>query len=501
MPVDIDQEVGTDAGVVRGSWTDAVAVFRGIPYAAPPVGSRRFRAPVPAQRWEGVRDALDFGPPAPQTTRGGDTPAWAARAFESDDWLTLNVWSPDLGSARLPVMVWIHGGSYQRDTSLNPHWDGATLARSGAVVVSMNYRLGVEGFAHIAGAPDNRGILDQVAALRWVQDNVAAFGGDPDNVTVFGESAGAGSVAALLAMPSTAGLFRRAIAQSVPGTYFSTRLAAAISAQIAAELGAHASVDELADVPPRALVDATRIVVHKMPTLVDSWGPMTFTPTPFSPVVDGDVLPCAPWPALASGAARGIDLLVGHTRDEYRLLGANQRGEVTDEQAEFALKWLAPSRDGRHAYRAGYPDATPAQLHELVHADWLMRMPSLHLAEAQHAGKGHAWTYELCWAFNSEDGASHALDALLVLGTLDPDVVRSHPAAIPNAAEEALDVAHQMRTEWLDFATGDPGWPPYDPATRTTRVYKAAPTTVPYPEETSRRIWRDHRFDTLDLPT
>ncbi|MFD0366293.1 carboxylesterase family protein [Nocardia sp. GCM10030253] len=145
-----------------------------------------------------------------------------------------NVWSPDLGPAGLPVMVWIHGGKYLEGTSSNPHHDGATLAGAGVVTVSMNYRTGAEGFAHIAGAPNNRGILDQAAALQWVQDNVAAFGGDPGKVTVFGQSAGAGCIAALLTMPLAAGLFRRAIAQSVPGTYFSTKLAAAISATIAA---------------------------------------------------------------------------------------------------------------------------------------------------------------------------------------------------------------------------------------------------------------------------
>ncbi|MGI8869919.1 MAG: hypothetical protein ACR2F6_13985 [Mycobacteriales bacterium] len=129
-----------------------------------------------------------------------------------------------------------------------------------------------------------------------------------------------------------------------------------------------------------------------------------------------------------------------------------------------------------------------------------MRMPSLHLAEAQHAGGGSAWLYELCWAFNAEDGASHALDVLLVLGTLDPDLVRRHPAVLPNAPGQVGRVSEQMRTEWLDFATGHPGWPPYDQATRSTRVYNAEPATGPYPEETSRQIWRYHHFDTLELP-
>jgi para-nitrobenzyl esterase len=481
-------EIRTAQGVVRGRREGAVAVFRGIPYAQPPVGPLRFRAPVPARPWDGVRDALRFGPvpPSRQAEDGG-----------SGDWLTLTVWSPDLGTAGLPVMVWICGGAYLHCDSSNPHCDGAALAAAGAVVVSMNYRVGVEGFAHLTGAPDNRGILDQVAALRWVHDNIDAFGGAPGNVTVFGQSAGAGSTAALLTMPEAAGLFRRAIAQSVPGTYFSTRLAADVSATIAAEVGARATVDDLADLAPRELVRATDAVIRTMRDRSGVWGPMTRTPTPFSPVVDGDVLPQAPWPALADGAARDVDLLVGHTRDEYRLLAAGRDGEVTAEQATAALESLAPGQGAATAYRSAYPDATPATLHELVHADWLMRMPSLHLAEAQHAGGGRAWTYELVWG-PGPAGASHSLDVLLVFGTVDDDVLRH----APNAADEAAHLARVMRAEWLRFATtGDPGWPAHAPDDRATRVYDAEPSTLPYPEEASRRIWQEHRFDILDLIT
>jgi para-nitrobenzyl esterase len=420
----------------------------------------------------------------------------------SADCLTLNVWSPDLGVAGLPVMVWIHGGKYLEGTSASPHHDGAALAASGVVMVSINYRVGVEGFAHIVGAPDNRGILDQIAALRWVQDNIAAFGGDPGNVTVFGQSAGAGCIAALLAMPMAAGLFRRAIAQSMPGTYLSERLAAAISTTIAAKLGMRATVDELARIPPRALVDATDAVIQTMPEFVESWGPVALTPTPFSPVVDGVLLLDAPWRALTSGGARSIDLLVGHTRDEYSLFVPSLGSEVTDEQVTAALGHLAPAPHGSGNYRTAYPEATPGQLYETVNSDWLFRMPSLHLADAQHAGRGHAWLYELCWNFNPELGASHSLDYLLVLGTLSLDDVLSHPSARPNAANEVTRVAHQMRTDWVRFATtGTPGWAPYDPDTQSTRVYNADPTTRPYPEERSRRIWSTHQFNTLDLPT
>lgn len=480
---------------MRGRWENAIAVFRGIPYARPPIGLRRFATPAPAQPWDGVRSALDFGPAVPQAGY-----AVFGTGDGSTDWLTLNIWSPDLGAAGLPVMVWVHGGKYLQGAASNPHHDGATLAGTGVVMVSMNYRVDAEGFAHIAGAPDNRGILDQLAALRWVQDNVAAFGGDPGNVTVFGQSAGAGCIAALLAMPMAAGLFRRAIAQSVPGTYFSERLASAISAAIAAELGVRATAHELARIPPRPLVDATEAIIAKMPQFVDSWGPMALTPTPFSPVVGGADLPHAPWRALAGGAARDVELLVGHTRDEYSLFNAWRGKEVTDQQVTAAVERLAPASDGIGDYPAAYPEATPGQLYELVNSDWLFRMPSLQLADAQHAGGGAAWLYELCWSFDPQQGASHSLDVLLVFGALSDDDVRGHRYARPNAAREVDRVSHEMRIDWANFAsTGNPGWAPYDPGTRSTRVYSAEPFTQPYPEERSRRIWSTHRFDTLDL--
>ena len=221
------------SGSVRGRTEDGLAVFRGMPFARPPVGELRLAAPMPVEPWEGVREAVAFGPPPPQSSVMG---APAARDTDGD-WLTVNVWSPDPGAARLPVMVWIHGGGYVYGWSGDPLFDGAALARDGVVVVTFNYRLCAEGFGHFPGAPANRGLLDQVAALRWVQDNIAAFGGDPGRVTVFGESAGAGSIAALMAMPSATGLFHRAIAQSVPGLYFTEALATDIAAAITGHLG------------------------------------------------------------------------------------------------------------------------------------------------------------------------------------------------------------------------------------------------------------------------
>ncbi|WP_083913367.1 carboxylesterase/lipase family protein [Nocardia concava] len=493
-------DVIAGAGVIRGIWDGAVAVFRGIPYAEPPVGARRFGAPVPLLGWDGVRDALRFGPSVQQPGHAGAvmSSVTGRTGDGSEDCLSLNVWTPDPGAARLPVMVWIQGGTYLENHTDNPHYDGALLAASGVVVVSINYRVGADGFARIAGAPDNRGILDQIAALRWVQDNIVAFGGDPANVTVFGQSAGGACIAALLVMPSAAGLFRRAVSQSMPGTYFTPRLATAIAGTIADQLGVRATAEDLTRVTPRALTDATSAVIARMPEYVNSWGPMALTPTPFSPVVDGDILPCTPWHGLANGAARNIDLLIGHTRDEFRLYTTRPDSEPTPSQIAVAFEHLAPP-DGEQRYRAAYPEATPAQRFETLHSDWLFRMPSLHLADAAHAGGGRVWFYELAWSFNSLQGASHCLDFLLVFGTLSRAEVANHPHARPNAADELTRVGDQMRTDWTCFAAGgDPGWAAYNPSTRLTRVYDTETTDQPYSQESSRRIRAERNFDALE---
>ena len=202
-------------GIVRGRWENGVAAYRGVPFAAPPVGPRRFAAPQPAEPWQGVRDAGRFGPPPPQP----------GRATESDDWLNLAVWTPDPGRANLPVVVWISGGGYLSCDSADPYLTGAAAGRSrrGAGQRALSQR--IRRLRAHQRRPDNRALLDQVAALRWVQDNIARFGGDPSNVTVLGQSAGAGSIAALLLMPAAAGTFRRAILQSIPGTYFTPNFA------------------------------------------------------------------------------------------------------------------------------------------------------------------------------------------------------------------------------------------------------------------------------------
>jgi para-nitrobenzyl esterase len=492
--------VRTADGQVRGRTENDVAIFRGIPFARPPVGRLRFAAPHPAQPWDGVREATAFGPPPPQS---GSmlTPPPPESGADPGDWLTVNVFSPDLGAAGLPVMVWIYGGAYRSGAASNPGYDGTLLARQNVVVVTFNHRVGVEGYAYLPGVPANRALLDQVAALRWVRENIAGFGGDPDRVTVFGESAGAGAIAALLVMPVAAGLFRRAIAQSVPGTFFSTALAADVTAAVAAAAGLPATAEAFAAADPARLAaasDEVRPADH-----ASRWGRVAYTGTPFSPVVDGEVLPAAPWRALAMGASRSIDLITGHNRDEGRLFTelAGIRGQVTAEAASAALEGLAPGHDGQDgetAYRQAYPDADPETLFELVNSDWLFRMPSLHLAQAHAAAGGRTFLYELSYpAPVGGLGACHAIDVPLLFGVyagLGQLLFGPEPPA------SAVRLGDLMRSHWAAFAAdGDPGWPQYSAGHRMTRIFADPPDVAPYPERTSLHLWDQHRFGVLDL--
>lgn len=491
-------EVRTAAGTVRGASEAGLAVFRGIPFAEPPVGELRFAAPQPVRGWDGVRAATAYGPPPPQSGLFG----MDELAQADQGWLTVNVWTPQpTAGAGLPVMVWFQGGGYVFGTSGLPEYDGARLASAGVVLVTFNYRTGIEGFLHIEGAPPNRALLDQLAALEWVRENIQAFGGNPEQVTVFGQSAGAGSIAALLAMPRSKGLFHRAILQSVPGTVFTPDLATDIATAVAAELGLRPTAADLSPVDPLELPAVGDAVMAKIGQWSGRWGLAAHREIPFAPVIDGDLLPLSPWQALAQGAAKEIDLIVGHVRHEQRLFNliTGVLGQVTGEQAAEALSLFAPGP----GYRAGYPGASAEELYETVHSDWLFRMPSLHLAEAQVRGGGRTHLFELTWPAPGMDGmlgACHGLDVPLIFGNLD----KGQPAMLfgEGPTAEAEELSARMRAAWISFATnGDPGWPAYDLGRRLTQLYDVEPTVTTYPEEPSRLIWRDHTFAALPLIT
>jgi para-nitrobenzyl esterase len=495
-----EPEVSTSAGRVKGVIEHGNAVFRGIPFAKPPLGDLRFQAPASPDRWDGVRDAAKFGPQAPQAAFPGTPGAVPLPEDTTGEWLTVNVWTPDPAARSLPVMVWIHGGAYLFGSG-GPGYDGTKFADAGVVFVSCNYRLGMEGFAQIAGAPANRGLLDAAAALRWVQENIARFGGDPANVTVFGESAGAGVIAALLAMAAAKGLFQRAIAQSVPGTFFSPALASEVTAAVAATAGLPGTYEALRGADPMRLVAAQTDVTARMKEY-QKWGAVRITDTPFSPVIDGEVLPRAPWRALVSGAARDVALLTGHNKDEYRLFIAAQGrlGNVTEDEANTVLDYFAPAPDGPGGYRKAYPDADAGGLFEVAFSDWLFRMPTLHLAQAHAMSGGTTYLYELtAHAPAGPLGACHALDVPLIFGSYTEGISLMLTGAEPPA--EFVALGDLMRREWISFATcGTVGWSAYGTEHRTTRVYDLQPDVRSYPEELSMHLWERHMFDTLDLP-
>lgn len=500
-------------GVVEGSVDNDLAVFRGIPFAKPPFGPLRFMAPERPDPWEGVRPATAFGPPPPQTGHSFRESAPAADPDPFPDCLTVNVWSPDL-SANLPVMVWIFGGAYLVGSGDQAVFDGSNLARAGVVVVTLNYRLGVEGFASLEGAPDNRGLLDQVAALAWVQENIASFGGDPARVTVFGESAGASSIAALLAMPAARGLFRRAILQSVPGTFFSARLGRDVSVRIGAEVGLSPTATDFSTRTPAQLADAVTQFQTKMPGLVDSWGRVAHTVTPFSPVVDGDTLPSAPWQALAEGAAAGVEFIAGFMQEEYRVFhfldGTLQRAD--DDAASFMVGLLGPddARGGRgqdpvSAYRSAYPDKSPGELIEVAFSDWLFRMATLRLAEKQVGAGGRAFVYEVTLPAPGMDGsfgACHGFDVPLTFGNLE-GLAGDFSASLLGDAPPSPSVraaSEAIRAAWIGFAKmGDPGWDPFDAARRNARLFGEEPAETDALEARSCAIWERHHFKELDL--
>jgi para-nitrobenzyl esterase len=460
-----DGPVGGHAG------DDGVWSFLGIPYAAAPVGPRRFLPPVPPPPWTDVRDARAYGPTAPQARAGGPVAQLLPEVrIPGDDYLNLNIWTQDLGGAR-PVMVFIHGGSFTGGSGAITTYNGSRFARDGVVLVTINYRLGADGFLWFGEGSPNLGLLDQIAALAWVRDNIRAFGGDPANVTIFGESAGAMSVCTLLAVPAAAGLFRRAIAQSgAARCVIGPDTAARIGARLAGILGVAATRAAIAAVPVPRLLAAQSQLSQEVAAEPDPrrWGDAAPNIMPFEPVIDGQVLPSAPVKALRQGASAGIDLLVGTNADEANLFFV-PTGAVAEADREALSQFVRarrypPSVVG--AYRAARPAASDGELMSAIMTEGFYRIPALEVARA-HSG---TYVYEFAWrspAFDGALGACHALELPFVFDNLDDPGYAALLGPRP-----PRHVAESMHRAWAAFAaTGDPGWPPHDSLGRLVRRF------------------------------
>ena len=489
--------VETRLGEVRGSAADGANTFKGIPYAAPPFGANRLRPPQPVEAWSGVRDATAFGPEPPQLRPNPQAAALAPDpAVPGEDCLNLNIWTPDPGSAGLPVMVWIPGGMFEVGSGAS--YDGSRFARDGVVCVTINYRVGADGFLYLGDGDANLGLLDQVAALEWVRENIAAFGGDPGNVTIFGQSAGAMSVGTLLSMPRADGLFRRAIAQSGAAHHvIPTATARRVGQHLAERLGVEATREAIAAVPVDRLLQAQAelkadLLAHPDP---ERWGgEVVTTLLPWQPVVDGDVIPAPPLDRIADGAGADIDLMVGSNTDEHRLfLVANGAIEqVTDEALAGAVATYGLAVEAMlTAYRAARRGASPGDLLAAVQTDWYWRIPAIRLADAHARTTSATYMYEFAWRsaeFGGLVGAGHALEIAFVFDTLDKGPNQMLGPLL--GADPPQQLASAMHAAWVTFATnGDCGWPKYDLGRRATMRFDTTSEVVDDPRSVERELW------------
>ena len=486
-------------------------VFRGVPYARPPIGPLRWAPPEPEEPWTGVREAVAFGPTGPQRPSvlmrllGFDDPHGHA-----EDCLTLCVWTPARveegpDGGRRPVLVWLHGGAFAAGGCALPVYDGAALARRGdVVVVTVQYRLGALGWLALPELLDagevgaNFGLLDQIAALRWVQEHAERLGGDPARVTVFGESAGAMSIGALLGAPAARGLFARAILQSGAAHNVTPRAAAErIGEAFRAALGAHGTdLDALRAAPVTAILEAQQKAADESWRHVDGLA--------FQPVCEegaaAAVLPRPPLAAVAEGAARDVALLVGTNADEWSLFAlADQRLRGLDEDGFVRRVLRAPPRGARDpeafarralaVYRAARPNASPAELWCAFQSDRVFRIPAQRLLEAQRPHQPACFAYLFAWrspALDGRLGACHALDVPFVFGHLHD----ARAAQLVGGGPAAQRLSERMMDAWIAFArTGDPGWPAWDDVKRTTLVLGAECVLESDPAGAERRVW------------
>lgn len=495
MPLRMDPIVRTATGAVRGTHHGNHQRFLGIPYAAPPIGVGRFTAPRPHPGWEGVRDTTAHGPNAPQGVRAlGElemSPYFGPGWVRGEDYLTLNIWTPDIADAGLPVMVFVHGGGFVAGSTRSTLYDGSRFARDGVVLVTLNYRLGIPGFLDLPGAPANRGLLDVMAALGWIQANITAFGGAPDNVTLFGQSAGATIVGGILADPRARGLFRRAVVQSGSGLgAFTPEQAARVTRAAAAELGVAAHADAFADLPDERFIDiAPRLSGIDLQTATSRDPLMGLSP--FSIVLDQQ-----PAHSVATGHGADVDLLIGTNTQEGNLylapFGNLTASTDADVYATAARSHPLP-RVLVAAYRHERPRATPGELRSAILADALFGAGTQRLAEA-HAGlaKARTYRYEFAWpspALDGQLGATHAVELPFVFDVTEQPELRGAKAML-GPSEPPAGLAARMHASWIDFATtGDPGWDPYEATRRTTMRIGEEWRLIDNPHSQERQVW------------
>jgi para-nitrobenzyl esterase len=506
-----DPVVETTSGKIRGAVRDGIAEFKGVPYGAPTGGRNRFMPPQKPEPWSGVREAHAWAGHAPQAASGARRPEHATllgaqdTVPESEDCLTLNLWTPALDGAKRPVMVWYHGGAFSYGSSNGDRLRGTSLARRGdVVVVTVNQRLNIFGHLHLGdlGGPEyaqsaNAGTLDMVAALEWVRDNVARCGGDPGNVTIFGESGGGGKVSTLLATPSAKGLFHRAIVQSGAAIRLNeraraNRLAEAVLRELGVQRG---EINQLQSLPAARLIGAIEPALKSL-------GPPPqplFDRYDFGPMVDGAVVPAHPFDPVAPAMSDPVPLIVGGMKDEMALFLAPDdkvyNRTLSDAELEARLRRIAGADTPRvlETYRRLYPKYNPAELLTAATTDANFRIRSLLMAERKAArGAAPVYMYSFDWEsplFEGRMKAFHGFDVAFTFDTLDY-------VGSTDRGPVARRLAATMSATWAAFArSGNPDnpaiphWPAYDKSARATLILDAECRVVPDPGAETRVLW------------
>jgi para-nitrobenzyl esterase len=496
--------IETNTGKVQGYIEKDIHIFKGIPFAEPPIGELRFKPPVKKERWEGVLDATEYGPIALQ----GNFPLvdllhqiLPQEFQESEDCLTLNIWTPKTDDKKRPVMIWIHGGGFIADGSSNLIFNGSSLAiRGDVVVVSINYRLGAFGFLYIPGITANAGLLDQIAALEWIQRNIEVFGGDSNNVTVFGQSAGGGSCLSLLGIPLAKGLFKKAIVQSAPILQRNPTIRSTNDLMIKLGLKSR-DITTLRKLKAEDIIKAQNIVMKE--SLETDEGEFM----PFRPSVDieGNTLPIHPLEAIKNGEGKNVDLLIGCTEEEAKLHSFSpEEKNLTAEKLESSITYLLTPLDLPiesktliqkyiNAMRNLRP-ITPVDVYSAICSDLMFRIPDIHIAEAKSKHNPDVYFYIFTWPSPLFKGASHFGEVPFVFGTLNIRGMKS----IFGRGSEAKKLSEKIMDTWIAFArNGNPNhsnipeWPVYNTEKRATMMIGKEFKVVNAPYEKEREIWED----------
>ena len=482
------------SGRIQGYVENGLEIFKNIPFAEPPVGDLRFKAPVAKKLWNDVLDATEYGFCAFQGFSALE--AWFGKEKpESEDCLNLNVWTPATDGKKRPVMVWIHGGSYITGSGKNPLYDGSHLARRGdVVIVTINYRLGSFGFLSVPGSNPNAGMLDQLEALKWVHDNIENFSGDPDNVTIFGESAGAYSVLSLAALPAAKGLFKRVISQSPP--IFKNETTKKVSRNIMRKLGI-----KKGDVEALSEISAKKIIKAQNKVLATNMVGMGF-----KPMIDGDIFPKSLLEAIKNGECKNLDFMIGSNLEEFKLFAAAPQFQgLGDEELEkLAINILNTggvdvnkAKEMVESYKKEGVGSNFFDTLMILLSDASFRIHSCQLLEAQNNHNSNTYNYLFEMKSPMMEGllgACHALELPFVFGTHDIPKVDQFSGKGPIVES----VSQQMMDAWIAFArTGNPNtnsipeWLAYETGKRATMVFGPETKLVEKFLDKQREAWGD----------